>query len=708
MKTAAANLRRDAAMRLISAGIGRRGRNLPLFAFVSVAFSTKNNLSSQEERDNVFSKIRELHESKTVSEPSGVHILGLEDLDIGPLIDKGCNAAVYEARPRGRKVEDIRPPFATNGMTIQPPANESRNETANKTDPEASPMSLESSPEREVAPVVFEDSDSDFTILDTEDSLPLDELKQSHAWSSDGELTDTDQEMIDESDSDISILDSLGSIGQEPGALDTGFEELAPKLCEEMGPTFFKEMGPSVPEEESDSDITILEVEDDSILIMKTYKTGDAGAEVSSDASEESDSDMSILEDDGPPGSCTAGVVEEHLKLLMQDVPSDPEDKDPQLDATPSCEYDLALKMMFNYDVESNAEAVLTAMEKEAVPMRMTDFHQQQDSWHNGNRVKNKTVSPHPNIVCMQGVFVDSVPDLPDNRQHYPAALPTRIDPNGFGRNMTMFLLMKKYTCTLREFLNKESPNMATRCLLLAQLLEGVVCLQHDRIAHRDLKSDNLLLDLSNGTENPTLVISDFGCCLCEDSLQVPYNTSEINKGGNAALMAPEIACARVGKSSMLDYSKADLWAVGALAYEIFGKDNPFYRSTTNPHRLDSKTFREEDLPPLPDDVPVAIKHLVRNLLCRDPARRLSVDVAATVMQLCLFMPQQWIQAGRSVCLQDIQEWVVLLAAQLTLTTVFGQAHTAACDALKKTFLSRISYKDLKSAVSFVSEINIL
>lgn len=225
-------------------------------------------------------------------------------------------------------MEDIRPPCATNGTTIQPPASESRNETANKTNPEASLMSLESSPEREVAPVLFEDSDSDFTILDTEDSLPLEELKQErHAWSSDGELTDTDQEMIDESDSDISILDSLGSIGQEPWATDTCFEELAPKLCEEMGPTFFKEMGPRVPEEESDSDITILEIEDDSILIMKTYKTGDAGVEVSSDASEESDSDMSILEDDGPPGSCMAGVVEEHLKLLMEDVPSDPEDK---------------------------------------------------------------------------------------------------------------------------------------------------------------------------------------------------------------------------------------------------------------------------------------------------------------------------------------------------------------------------------------------
>ena len=44
----------------------------------------------------------------------------------------------------------------------------------------------------------------------------------------------------------------------------------------------------------------------------------------------------------------------------------------------------------------------------------------------------------------------------------------------------------------------------------------------------------------------------------------------------------------------MLDYTKADLWATGALAYEIFGGDNPFYSN------FNSASYREEDLPPLP------------------------------------------------------------------------------------------------------------
>jgi serine/threonine protein kinase len=36
-----------------------------------------------------------------------------------------------------------------------------------------------------------------------------------------------------------------------------------------------------------------------------------------------------------------------------------------------------------------------------------------------------------------------------------------------------------------------------TRCLLLTQLLEGVVHLRNHGIAHRDIKSDNLFLDLT-------------------------------------------------------------------------------------------------------------------------------------------------------------------------------------------------------------------
>jgi serine/threonine protein kinase len=33
-------------------------------------------------------------------------------------------------------------------------------------------------------------------------------------------------------------------------------------------------------------------------------------------------------------------------------------------------------------------------------------------------------------------------------------------------------------------------------------------------VCHRDLKTDNLLVDKSGGVEFPLLAITDFGCCL--------------------------------------------------------------------------------------------------------------------------------------------------------------------------------------------------
>ena len=58
---------------------------------------------------------------------------------------------------------------------------------------------------------------------------------------------------------------------------------------------------------------------------------------------------------------------------------------------------------------------------------------------------ENLTMLPaHPNIVTMHCAFVDFVPELPDSKNEFPAALPPRINPTGFGRNKTLFLLMKR------------------------------------------------------------------------------------------------------------------------------------------------------------------------------------------------------------------------------------------------------------------------
>jgi serine/threonine protein kinase len=374
-------------------------------------------------------------------------------------------------------------------------------------------------------------------------------------------------------------------------------------------------------------------------------------------------------------------ISEESISSLGEDntICTSIADLEPQEEPLPldTSEFNLAIKMMFNYDLESNADAIFRGMMKEITPMKFPPHLEKESMWLARNRVKLKLLPPHPNIVCMQGIFVDDVPKIENDEQRYPAALPNRLNPdNGLGRNKTLFLVMKKYDVTLKSFLSQNNVNLNTRCSLLAQLLEGILHMTENEIAHRDLKSDNILVDTSTG--RPQLVISDFGCCLAEADygLVIPYNTSNIDKGGNAALMPPEIAMAEHGRNMWLDYRKSDIWSAGTLVYEIFGEENPFYKGP-----MDSSTYDEKDLPPLPDAVPKPIRKLTKLLLKRDPTARPTAQVAANIAQMCILFPE-WLNHNEPPSMEMIRESVVLLSAahilkqdvkRNQLTTVFLQ-----------------------------------
>ena len=291
-----------------------------------------------------------------------------------------------------------------------------------------------------------------------------------------------------------------------------------------------------------------------------------------------------------------------------------------------------ALKMMFNYDIQSNSMEILKAMYRETVPARMYYSNHDTTHWEMELASRKKHLPPHPNVIAIFSVFTDFIQEFEDSKDLCPAALPKRIHPEGEGRNMSLFLLMKRYDSNLQNFL-QTAPTTRTSLLLLSQLLEGVAHLTAHGIAHRDLKSDNLLLDTTE-PESPILVISDFGCCLADRSngLSLPYTSYEIDKGGNTALMAPEIINQTPGTFAVLNYAKADLWAAGAIAYEIFGCANPFYGK----NRLKNFNYKEQDLPKLPDEVPDVVKALVGNLLKRNP-NKVSLRISEGVVVMSGF-----------------------------------------------------------------------
>lgn len=324
-------------------------------------------------------------------------------------------------------------------------------------------------------------------------------------------------------------------------------------------------------------------------------------------------------------------------------------------------DYPWALKMMFNYDIQSNAMAILKAMYKETIPARCRVDNGNAESWEKGIMEQTVSLSPHPNIVLMPGYFCDQIPNLRQSRDWFPSALPARLNPSGYGRNMSLFLLMKRYDNNLRDYLQNDL-TIRTRVILFAQLLEAVAHLNRSGIAHRDLKSDNVLVD-SSFDSLPLLVLSDFGCCLADkkNGLRLPYSSNEIDKGGNQALMAPEIITKEPSMFSVLNYTKSDLWACGTIAYEIFGYPNPFYNppeenTITCLPGLTSETYSESMLPELGEEVPFVVRKLIENILQRNPRNRLNCDIAANALELYLWAPSSWIKFGRNPTNNEVRK----------------------------------------------------
>ncbi|CAK9817994.1 Serine/threonine-protein kinase Pink1, mitochondrial [Anthophora plagiata] len=400
--------------------------------------------------------------------------------------------------------------------------------------------------------------------------------------------------------------------------------------------------------------------------------------------------------------------------------------------------FPMALKMMFNYDTESNALSILRSMYRETVPARKHLKNEELADWEIRMAERKVKLPPHPNVVAMYYVFADRVPALPGSWGMYPDALPARINPHGSGRNMSLFLLMKRYDITLKQYLVDHNLSIRESILLLAQLLESVTHLNAHGIAHRDLKSDNILLDLSEETDNcPSLVITDFGCCLADKrhGLYLPYNTHDIDKGGNAALMAPEVITAEPGPFTSINYTKADLWTVGTIAYEIFGMKNPFHGDKENAS-LKNHNYKEQDLPALPSEVPTIVSALIKNLLSRNLYRRLDTETAATVIQLHLWAPSAWLRSeGKIPSSNEVMQWLLCLTTKvlceghntLLIPEVFHKENVRTCNLSKNsyqrslstkscgrrtmpeyqliaTFLSRVTLANIRSALKWIQQ----
>lgn len=131
---------------------------------------------------------------------------------------------------------------------------------------------------------------------------------------------------------------------------------------------------------------------------------------------------------------------------------------------------------------------------------------------------------------------------------------------------------------------------------LTRQTLSGLAYLHREGILHRDLKADNILLDLDG-----TCKISDFGISKKTDNI---YGNDKSNSmQGSVFWMAPEVI-----RSQGEGYSaKVDIWSLGCVVLEMFAGRRPWSKEEAVGAIY---KIANGEMPPIPDEVRETISPL--------------------------------------------------------------------------------------------------
>lgn len=129
---------------------------------------------------------------------------------------------------------------------------------------------------------------------------------------------------------------------------------------------------------------------------------------------------------------------------------------------------------------------------------------------------------------------------------------------------------------------------------LTRQALSGLAYLHNQGILHRDMKADNILLDLDG-----TCKISDFGISKKTDNIYGNDSTNSMQ--GSVFWMAPEVI-----QSQGKGYSaKVDIWSLGCVVLEMFAGRRPWSKEEAIGAIFKLGSLNQA--PPIPDDVSMNI-----------------------------------------------------------------------------------------------------
>jgi CheY-like chemotaxis protein len=181
---------------------------------------------------------------------------------------------------------------------------------------------------------------------------------------------------------------------------------------------------------------------------------------------------------------------------------------------------------------------------------------------------------------------------------------------------------------TLGDMLDQDLPRPLVERIIL-QLIEVVAHAHKNRIMHRDIKPNNIIIQ-----PNGNLKLLDFGAAKILGEKDISGTMV-----GSRPFMAPEQI---MGKSER----RSDIWAIGVLMYLLYTGELPFYSEVEK--LLIDQILEQEPAPPREEnpEIPPALEEIILKCLKKNLAERYASAVALRDNLLCRF-PHYGTQTGR-------------------------------------------------------------
>ena len=225
-------------------------------------------------------------------------------------------------------------------------------------------------------------------------------------------------------------------------------------------------------------------------------------------------------------------------------------------------------------------------------------------------RVALKVLHPELSAVIGTERFLKEI-ELTASLQH-PHILP--LFDSGDANGQLFYVMPYVEGETLRSRLDREKQLPIADAVRLAREVADALQYAHDRhVIHRDIKPENILLQGGHA------LVADFGIALAVQQAGGQRMTQTGLSLGTPQYMAPEQA---MGEKTI--DARADIYALGAVMYEMLAGEPPFTGSTAQ-----AIVARVLTVPPAPitqtrGTVPQHLEHAVLTALAKLPADRFS------------------------------------------------------------------------------------